>query len=486
MNRSEKAEAIARAEPDLQGRQPDGGHSPVGLTVQEVTDLRRKIRAAGASYKVAKNRLTLRRPRGHALRGARPHVHGSDRHRLFQGSGRGGESRRGLAKDNEKLTIVGGALGGETLDVAASRLSPPCRPSMTLRGKIIGLLQAPATKIAGVLAAPAGQLARVFGGVRSQGRRREGGVSSSHRHHDSTEVRDYQETKMANLEKLVDDLSALTVLEAARAQQAARREVGRLAPPLRSPLPPPRRCRRCRSGRREDEFTVILAAAGDKKINVIKEVRDDHRPRPQGSQGPGRRRAEGRSRKACRRTKPRSSRRSSRPKAPRSSSSRRSTGPGRHPAGTAGPCGLFSERACRQGPFRQVAPCDGWDERLAGRELRDSSGCFAALEPTRTQDGHGLQPRKRIRQSLRPHPEVAPMPNLIEVQKSSYESFLQMRHAGRTSATQSGLQEVFRRRLPDQGLRRARQPRVREVRARRAEVRRRGVPAARHDLSPRR
>ncbi len=66
------------------------------------------------------------------------------------------------AKDNDKFTVIGGLMGEQVLD--ASGISALARlPSLDqLRGKIIGLLQAPATKIAGVLQAPAAQLARVF------------------------------------------------------------------------------------------------------------------------------------------------------------------------------------------------------------------------------------------------------------------------------------------------------------------------------------
>ena len=89
--------------------------------------------------------------------------------------------------------------------------------------------------------------------------------------------------------------------------------------------------------------------------------------------------------------------------------------------------------------------------------------------------------RKRIRRFFGHIELVAPMPNLIEVQKSSYEGFLQ-RTIPAAKRTQSGPAGGLPRGVPDQGLRRARQPRVREVRIRRAEVRRRGVPAARHHL----
>ena len=68
-----------------------------------------------------------------------------------------------FAKTNEKLTIVGGSLSGEALDVAGVQALATLPSLDALRGKIIGLLQMlSATKIAGVLVAPAGQVARVF------------------------------------------------------------------------------------------------------------------------------------------------------------------------------------------------------------------------------------------------------------------------------------------------------------------------------------
>ena len=101
---------------------------------------------------------------------------------------------------------------------------------------------------------------------------------------------------MADLQKLVDELSGPDRSGGCRALQAAGGQVGRL------------RCRACRGGccrrrrrraaaapaEEQTEFTVILAKAGDKKINVIKEIRTITGPGPEGSQGPGRGRAEDR------------------------------------------------------------------------------------------------------------------------------------------------------------------------------------------------
>jgi len=162
VNRSEKAEAIAELNQIFKDASLMVVTRQSGLTVQEVTDLRRKIRAAGASYKVAKNRLTLR-----ALEGTPFKALGS----LFKGPTAIAYSKdpvaaakvvSAFAKSNEKLSIVGGALGENTLDVAGVQALASLPSLDALRATIIGLLQAPATKVAGVLAAPAGQVARVF------------------------------------------------------------------------------------------------------------------------------------------------------------------------------------------------------------------------------------------------------------------------------------------------------------------------------------
>src|ERR1700760_3138593 len=171
VDRSEKAEEIAKLNQTFKDANLVVITRQSGLTVQEVTDLRRKVRAAGASYKVAKNRLMLR-----ALEGTSFSALGS----LFKGPTAIAYSKdpvaaakviSAFAKDNEKLTIVGGALGENTLDVAGVQALATLPSLDALRGKIIGLIQAPATKIAGVLAAPAGQGAR---GVRAYRAKRDG------------------------------------------------------------------------------------------------------------------------------------------------------------------------------------------------------------------------------------------------------------------------------------------------------------------------
>jgi len=162
VNRSEKADAIAELNQIFKDASLMVVTRQSGLTVQEVTDLRRKVRAAGASYKVAKNRLTLRALEGTAFKALGPMFKGPTAIAYSKDPVAAAKVVSAFAKDNEKLTIVGGALGEKTLDVSGVQALASLPSLDALRGKIIGLLQAPATKVAGVLQAPAGQLARVF------------------------------------------------------------------------------------------------------------------------------------------------------------------------------------------------------------------------------------------------------------------------------------------------------------------------------------
>jgi len=162
VNRSEKAEAIAELNQIFQSASLMVVTRQSGLTVQEVTDLRRKVRAAGATYKVAKNRLTLRALEGTPFKGLGPLFKGPTAIAYSKDPVAAAKVISAFAKDNEKLTIVGGGLGADTLDVAGVQALATLPSLDALRGKIIGLIQAPATKIAGVLQAPAGQVARVF------------------------------------------------------------------------------------------------------------------------------------------------------------------------------------------------------------------------------------------------------------------------------------------------------------------------------------
>jgi large subunit ribosomal protein L10 len=163
MDRAQKAESIET----LKGVFADSGAVVVthylGLTVAEMTDLRGRLRKEGASLKVVKNRLAQK-----ALDGAG----GEGGYDLFKGPvaiayGADPVSAAKVvvqyAKDNEKFSVIGGLLDQTTvLDETAVRALATLPSLDQIRAKLVGLLQAPATKVAGVLQAPAAQLARVL------------------------------------------------------------------------------------------------------------------------------------------------------------------------------------------------------------------------------------------------------------------------------------------------------------------------------------
>lgn len=163
MDRTQKAELVAAMNQVFAGTGLVVVTRYTGLTVGEMTDLRRQMRDAGASFKVTKNRLTRL-----ALEGTRYKPIGD----MFVGQTAIAYSFDPVAaarvvndysRKNEKLVILGGAMGGTVLNAEGVK-SLATMPSLDeLRGKLIGLLKAPATRIAGVLQAPAGQLARVLG-----------------------------------------------------------------------------------------------------------------------------------------------------------------------------------------------------------------------------------------------------------------------------------------------------------------------------------
>jgi large subunit ribosomal protein L10 len=133
-----------------------------GLTVNQVNDLRNKMALAGASIKVAKNRLAKLALDGTDANGISGLFTGPTMVAYAPDPVSAPKVAADFAKANEKFVVLGGALGKTVLDANGVKALAELPSLDQLRGKIIGLIQAPATKVAGVLQAPAGQLARVF------------------------------------------------------------------------------------------------------------------------------------------------------------------------------------------------------------------------------------------------------------------------------------------------------------------------------------
>ena len=133
-----------------------------GLTVAEATDLRRKMRGEGATFRVIKNRLALRALEGTPYAGLAEYFVGPTAIAYSHDPVAAAKVTAAFAKKSDKLEIVSGGLGDVVLDPDGVKGLASLPSLDELRAKLTGLIQAPSTKLAGVLQAPAGQLARVF------------------------------------------------------------------------------------------------------------------------------------------------------------------------------------------------------------------------------------------------------------------------------------------------------------------------------------
>jgi large subunit ribosomal protein L10 len=163
MNRSEKTDAVAALNATFGEAAVVVITRNLGLSVAQSTDLRLKMRDAGASYKVAKNSLAKIALDGTAYLPIADMLTGPTAIATSSDPVAAAKIAVEFAKTNDKLEIVGGAMGDTVLDVDGVKALASLPSLDELRAKLIGLVQAPATKIAQVVVAPAGKLARVFG-----------------------------------------------------------------------------------------------------------------------------------------------------------------------------------------------------------------------------------------------------------------------------------------------------------------------------------
>ena len=134
-----------------------------GLTVAEMGDLRDRMREAGANFKVTKNRLTRRALEGTKYQPLNDLFIGPTAIAYSDDPVAAAKAAVNFSKVNEKLIVLGAALGDEQLDVAAVKALASLPSLDELRAKMVSMLKTPATRVAGVLQAPAGQIARVLG-----------------------------------------------------------------------------------------------------------------------------------------------------------------------------------------------------------------------------------------------------------------------------------------------------------------------------------
>ena len=163
MDRAQKSEQVAELKQVFNEAVAVVITRNLGLTVAQSTDLRNRMRDAGARFRVAKNTLALIAVKDTAYAPISDMLNGPTALATSTDPISAAKVAVEFAKTNPKFEIVGGAMGDTLLDVNGVKALAELPSLDELRSKIIGLVQAPGTKIAQLMNAPAAKLARVFG-----------------------------------------------------------------------------------------------------------------------------------------------------------------------------------------------------------------------------------------------------------------------------------------------------------------------------------
>jgi large subunit ribosomal protein L10 len=133
-----------------------------GLTVSESTDLRNKMRAAGASFKVVKNTLAKIAVKGTKFEGLTAHLNGPAVLAFSVDPIAAAKIAVEYMNDNDKFQVVSGVLDENFLDLAAVKALAKLPSLDVLRATLPGVILAPATKLATVIKEPGASVARVI------------------------------------------------------------------------------------------------------------------------------------------------------------------------------------------------------------------------------------------------------------------------------------------------------------------------------------
>ena len=163
MDRSQKSESVASLNAVFNEAGVVVVTRNLGMSVAQSTVLRTKIREAGATYKVAKNRLAKLAIKDTNYTGLADLLSGPTALAFSADPVAAAKAIVEFAKTNDKLEIVGGSMGTQVLTPEGVKALASLPSLDALRSTLIGLVLAPATKIAQLTTAPAAKLARVFG-----------------------------------------------------------------------------------------------------------------------------------------------------------------------------------------------------------------------------------------------------------------------------------------------------------------------------------
>lgn len=163
MDRSQKADSVAQLNAVFNEAGVVVITRNLGMSVAQSTELRAKMREAGASYKVAKNRLARLALKDTDYEGLDEYLIGPTALAYSEDPVAAAKAAVDFAKTTDRIEIVGGSMGAQKLDEAGVKALASMPSLDELRGTIVGLLNAPATKVVRTVKEPAALLARVFG-----------------------------------------------------------------------------------------------------------------------------------------------------------------------------------------------------------------------------------------------------------------------------------------------------------------------------------
>ncbi|MEA3003247.1 MAG: large subunit ribosomal protein [Sphingomonadales bacterium] len=163
MDRAQKAELVAELKQTFAETSVVVVTRNLGMTVAQSTALRIKMRDAGASFKVSKNTLALIALEGSTYAPLSDLLNGPVALATSADPVAAAKVAVDFARTNDRFEIVGGAMGDTILDVSGVKALAELPSLDELRARIVGLIQAPATKIARTISEPGAMLARVIG-----------------------------------------------------------------------------------------------------------------------------------------------------------------------------------------------------------------------------------------------------------------------------------------------------------------------------------
>jgi large subunit ribosomal protein L10 len=162
MDRTEKKQFIADLSEELKGASILVVTHYQGLTVDDINELRKRARENGAKVRVTKNTLTRLVVKNSAFSNVESYLKGPTAIIYSADPIAAAKVASKYANDNDKFKVIGGAFGDQTLDANGVKILSSLPSLDELRSRLIGLIQAPASKIVGVTNAVPSQLARVF------------------------------------------------------------------------------------------------------------------------------------------------------------------------------------------------------------------------------------------------------------------------------------------------------------------------------------